>query len=377
MKKALLLSLFVGLMASLSLAQSSPTPPVDPAQMLADMEGQVFATGPNGEDPTPASEIVLTEEEYAEIAAMNATAAIVLHFGGNDWSNAQVAGLTMEFEKMGIRVVAVTDAGSRPEKQVSDLETVLALNPDIIVSIPTDPVATSAAYRQAAEQGVKLVFMDNVPINMVQGQDYVSVVSADNYGNGVASAHLLALQLGGRGKVGTIYYTGEFFVTTQRYQAFLETIATYYPEIEIVENQGIGGPDWAGDGDRAASALLTKYSDLDAIWTAFDIIAEGAMGAARAAGREDVHIVTIDLGLNVAIDMARDGMVCCIASQRPLDQGITEARLAGYALLGKEAPAYVVLSALPVTRDNVLDAWEIVYQQEAPAELREAFASAE
>ena len=64
---------------------------------------------------------------------------------------------------MGIRVIAVTDANFKPEKQVSDIETVLAKKPNIIISIPTDPVATAAAYRKAGRQGVKLVFMDNVP----------------------------------------------------------------------------------------------------------------------------------------------------------------------------------------------------------------------
>ena len=64
---------------------------------------------------------------------------------------------------MGIDVVATTDAGFKPDKQVSDIETVLAQKPNIIVSIPTDPVATANEYKAAADAGVKLVFMDNVP----------------------------------------------------------------------------------------------------------------------------------------------------------------------------------------------------------------------
>ena len=48
------------------------------------------------------------------------------------------------------------------------------------------------------------------------------------------------------------------------------------------------------------------------------------------------------------------------------DKGITEAKLAGYGLLGKEAPPYVALPALPVSKDNILDAWSAVYYQDAP-----------
>ncbi len=37
--------------------------------------------------------------------------------------------------------------------------------------------------------------------------------------------------------------------------------------------------------------------------------------------------------------------------------------LAGYGLLGKEAPAYVALPALPVTKANLADAWQQVYHK--------------
>ncbi len=357
-----------------SLAQDA-TPEAAPASAdsLEAMEGQVYSTGPNGEEPTAASEVTLSEEELAEIQAMGATAAIVMHYGGNDWSVAQIAGLKDQFGKMGIEVIAETDAGFDPATQVSDIETTLARNPSIIVSIPTDPVATAAAYRQAAEQGVKLVFMDNVPQGFTPGTDYVSVVSADNYGNGVASAHIMAEALGGSGKIGLVYHAADFFVTKQRYDAFKATIAEHYPDIEIVEEQGIAGPDFAGDGDRVAAAMLTKHQDLKGIWAVWDVPAEGVVTAIRTAGREgNVIVTTIDLGQNVAVSIAQDGIVKGLGAQRPFDQGVTEALLAGYGLLGKEAPEYVALPALPVTHENVLEAWEEVYHQAPPPALAEA-----
>ena len=342
------------------------------ATPAAGAEGQVFSTGPNGEQPTPASEVTLTDAELEQIKGMGATAAIVLHYGGNDWSVAQTAGLKDQFAKMGIEVIAETDADFKSETQVSDIETTLARNPSIIVSIPTDPAATAAAYRQAAAQGVKLVFMDNVPEGFVQGTDYVSVVSADNYGNGIASAHILASALGGKGKVGLIFHSADFFVTRQRYDAVKKTLQEEYPGIEIVEEQGIAGPDFAGDGEKVASAMLTKHSDLNGIWAVWDIPAEGVVNAIRTAGRNDVVVSTIDLGQNVAITIAEDGPIKGLGAQRPFDQGVTEALLAGYGLLGKPAPAYVALPALSVTKDNVLEAWQTVYHQDPPEALAEA-----
>ena len=337
----------------------------DPDAALAAMKSQVFSTGPNGEKASPASEVALTPDELAKVKAKHATAALVFHYGGNDWSNAQEAALKAQFAAEGVDVIAVTDAGFKPEKQVSDLETVLAKKPDIIVSIPVDPVATAAAYKAAADKGVKLVFMDNVPKGFTAGKDYVSSVSADNYGNGVAAAHLMAKALKGKGQIGLVFHAADFFVTRQRYDGFKKTIEEQYPDIKIVAEQGIGGPDFSGDAEKAAGAILTEHPRINAIWAVWDVPAEGVMAAARAAGREDLIVVNEDLGENVAIAMAKGEFIKGIASQRPYDQGVTEAKLAAYALIGKPAPAYVALPAAPITRDTLLESWKEIYHQPA------------
>ncbi|MCT9000593.1 substrate-binding domain-containing protein [Chelativorans intermedius] len=361
-----------GALAAVLLATSLNTVPAfaDPDAALAALQDTVLSKGPNGEDPAPASSISLSDEELAKIKDMKATAAIVMHYGGNDWSRAQVAGLKDQFAKMGIEVIATTDAGFKPEKQVADIETVMAQNPKIIVSIPTDPAATASAYKAAADKGVKLVFMDNVPAGFAAGTDYVSAVSADNYGNGVAAAHLMAKALGGKGEIGLVFHAADFFVTKQRYEAFKTTITSDYPDIKIVAEQGIGGPDFSGDAEKAASAMLISNPSIAGIWAVWDVPAEGVISAARTAGRNDLVITTIDLGENVAINMASDGFVKGLGAQRPFDQGVTEALLAGYGLLGKQAPAFVALPALPVTKDNLLEAWRTVYHAEATDKIK-------
>jgi ribose transport system substrate-binding protein len=342
---------------------------------LAKIQGQVLSKGPNGDKPSPASEAELTPEEVTKVKALGAKAAIVMHYGGNDWATAQIDGLKSEFGKLGIDVVATTDANFKPDKQVSDIETVMSQKPDIIVSIPTDPVATASAYKAAAKAGIKLVFMDNVPKGMKAGTDYVSAVSADNYGNGVVSAHLMAKALGGKGKIGLIFHEADFFVTKQRYDGFKQTITNDYKDIQIVEERGIAGPDFAGDAQGVANAMLSKHPDLNGIWAVWDVPAEGVMAAARSSGRTDLKIATQDLGKNVAIALAKNELVVGLGAQVPFDQGVTEARLAAGSLIGKQAPAYVALSALPVQHDNVLDAWKKVYHQEAPSFLTQSFKS--
>lgn len=340
---------------------------------LAEVTGKVLSKGPHGEEPSPASSVELSTEEIAEVKAKQLKAAIVMHYGGNDWANAQIAGLKSQFDLLGIELVATTDANFKPDKQVSDLETVMTKRPDIIVSIPTDPIATASAYKKVADAGVKLVFMDNVPQGLTAGKDYLTVVSADNRGNGVVSAHLLAKATGGKGEIGLIYHEADFFVTKQRYEGFKGTVTSQYPDLKIVEEKGIAGPDFAGDAQAAANAMLAKHPDLTGVWAVWDVPAEGVMAAARASGRGDLKIATEDLGKNVAIALAKNQLVVGLGAQVPYDQGVAQANAAASAELGKKVPPYIALSALPVTHDNVLDAWKQVYHTDPPEDLQKSY----
>lgn len=358
--------------AATSAAAQETTAPATPAatETTAPADGApvILSKGPNGEDAVSATTLGLTEDEIAKVKAGNYTAAIVFHYGGNDWSTSQLQGLTDTFNKLGIKIVATTDANFSAEQQVSDIETVMALDPDIIVSIPTDPVATADAYQRAADKGIKLVFMDNVPQGFTAGKNYVSCVSADNYGNGIVAADLIGEALGGQGKIGIVNFDVDFFVTNQRLEAFEKTMSEKYPNIQVVSKMGFKDPNATSE---VADAMLTQNPDIQAIFAHWDVPAEGVLSSLRAAGRTDVKISTIDLGNNVAKEIA-EGNILGLGAQLPYDQGVAEATLGAFALLGKDAPAYVAVPALRVDQNNILDAYKQVYQVEAPDWLVEA-----
>lgn len=336
-------------------------------------QSKAQSKGPNGEAAKPASDVTLTDDEIAKVKAMNATAAIVFHTKASDWSTAQETGLKTEFARLGITVTDVTDAGFKADQQITDIETVMAKKPSIMVSIPVDAAATADAYKAVAAAGTKLVFMDNVAAGLQQGTDYVSVVSADNYGNGVVSAHLMAKALCGKGNIATVFHGADFFVTKQRHDGFVNTIKSDYPDIKIVDEKGIDGADFATLAQDATNAILAKNQDLQGIWAVWDTPAEGVLAAINSNNRKGVIVITEDLGKPVAIEMAKNGQVKGLGAQRPYQAGITEADLGAYGLLGKTAPDYVALPALAVDHDNVLQSWKDVYFQDAPADIAGAF----
>lgn len=330
-------------------------------------ENNIKSIGPNGEKATPASSLTLTDEEIEKLKDGNYTAAISFHYAGNDWSSAQQKGLEDTFKKYGITIVGTTDANFSVEQQVSDLETLTALKPDVMISIPTDATATSDAFKRVSAQGIKLVFMDNVPDNFVAGENYVGAVSADNYGNGVIAAELIGEKLNGKGKIGIVHYDVDYFVTNQRLEAFEETIKTKYPDIEVVAKNGFSD---VNQSTEVADAMLTQNPDLEAIFAIWDIPAEGVLSALTSAGREDIYVSSIDLGDNIAKEIAQ-GNVLGVGAQLPYDQGVAEATMAAYALLGKETPSYVAVPATKVERNTIVTGYEMVYHKEAPSFITE------
>ena len=326
-------------------------------------EAEIMSTGPNGETAVNADTLSLTEEQKEEIRGMGLTAAISMHYGGNDWATAQIQGLTDTFEDLGIELLTTTDANFSAEQQVSDIENIMTLDPDILISIPVDATASADAYMRAAEAGITIVFMDNCPVGMTAGEDYVSVVSADNYGNGCIAAEILGETLGGEGDVGMVYYDADFFVSNQRDQGFKDTMAEKYPDINIVTEQGFTDENGCSEqGD----AILTQYPNINGIYASWDIPMEGVLSSVRAAGMEgQIALTTIDLGNNIALEIA-NGTVAGLGAQMPYDQGVAEATLAAMSILGEECPSYVAVPAKRVDSENVLDAYEDVYHTEAP-----------
>ncbi len=312
-----------------------------------------FAKGPNGEDAVGADTVELTQEQYDQLNSMNLKAAL-LWAGAGEWYNAMTDGAKAEFEKMGIEIVATSDAAFDPATQATQIETALALDPDIILSLPVDPESGTAAFRPAVEQGVKIVFADNGVNNFAAGQDYVSIVTGDQYGMGRACADLMNEALGGSGKIGVIYYDADYTVTNNRDNEFIRTILNEYPDIEIVAIQGFAEESATGD---VASAMLAQNPDLDGIYVSWDVAAEPVLAEVRSAGMTDLKIVTMDLGGNNDLDMAQGGNIYGKVADMPYQIGGTMAKLAALSILEQECPSYVVSEVVRMTRDNMVEAW--------------------
>ncbi len=321
--------------------------------------------GPGGENATPSSSVVVSDDQVAAVQAAGYSAALLWH-DQSDFVNAVTAGASDEFRRLGIEVVAVTSAGFDAAKQRSDIETALVKSPNIILSLPLDPVTSAAAFEEAKKAGVALSFLSNLPADYKHPEDYAAIVTDDLFQMGKQAADALAAAMGNEGTVGWIYHDAAYYVTNQRDNAFKTTIENDYPNISIVAEQGISDPARA---EEIANAMLLKNPDLGGVYVTWAGPAEGVLAALRASGNTSTKIVTLDLSEPIALDMVRGGNVAAIVADEAYELGRAMAASAVLDLLGEDVPPFIVAPALLVTADTVVDGWKRSLNIDAPASL--------
>jgi ribose transport system substrate-binding protein len=325
--------------------------------------------GPTGEKATQATSVRVTAAEIKKIKQGHYTAAMAWHESGT-FTQAVTDGANAEFKKLGIKVVSTTQANFNVTTQTNQLQTLQTLKPSAVLSLPVDPATETSAYSKLAASGSKLVFLSNVPTGLKWPSQYTGIVTDDLSTMGKQAAELMGRALGGKGKVGMIYYDANYYVTNERDAAFRTWLKKLYPNIDLVSQEGMADPTKA---DTIATAMTESNPGLNGIYVAFsEPPAEGVISALRGLGQTGIKVVTMDLDPSIDADLCEGQYLAGIVADQPYLLGETLAREAGLALIGKRNPQFSVVKAQKVTKQNILAAWKQTLNQKAPATISAA-----
>ena len=322
---------------------------------------EIYGLSPAGDLAELAGDLSLTDEEVQKIKDGNFRVAICMHMLNNDVNVTKANLIKDTLESYGIDVIAVTDGESDVDTMITNLETVMAMNPDLVISIAYDVNAMVPIFEQVRDAGIKLVFFECAPTGFEAGKDYAALVSTDYSGNGRFAAEYMAYLLDYKGTVGIAYYDADVWTCNQRDQAFRDVMEKY-PDIEVVADQGYADFNQAG---VVGDAILAQYPDVDAIYATWDSPAEQIIESAVAVGRDDLIVTTVDLGDSSARIMAENGMIKAIGSPRSYEDGNAIAMSALYALIDKDlGSGYIATPTMGVTNENLLDAYKTIFNTE-------------
>ena len=326
--------------------------------------------GPTGEPATEATNVSITPSEIAKVRKGHYTAAMAWHEPGT-FVQAVTNGADAEFKKLGIKVASTTQANFNAATQVNQLQTLQSEKPSVVLSLPVDPATETSAYRSLSTSGSRLILLSNVPTGLKYPSQYQGIVTDDLSAMGKQAAELMGRALGGKGKVGFIYYDANYYVTNERDGAFRTWLRKLYPNIQIVAQQGMADTSKA---DSIATAMMQANPDINGIYVPFSQPpAEGVLSALRGLGTATgVKVITMDLDPSIDADLCKGQYLAGIVADQPYLAGETLAKEAGLALIGKRAPQFSVVKAQAVTKANILTAWQQTLDQPAPSAVKSA-----
>jgi ribose transport system substrate-binding protein len=327
----------------------------------------ISGLGPHGERAAPPERVSLLPDDRAAAKDAGWRVAVVLHTLESDWAKQQLAGIVGILGDCGAAVVDVVDCSFAPERQVTELDRLIALRPDAIVSLPVANEQVAAAHARVSAAGIKLVLLDNAPTGLLPGKHYTALVSADNFGLGKIAAAGISPHLPHGAEVGVLGFAADFFVTNEREIAFTKWMQTNRSDVGARVAR-FGRMDEAA---KVAERLVAEHPSLAGMFVVWDTPALAVSKWLSQLGRE-LPIATVDLGEAAAIDIAQKGSICCIAAQQPYQQGIVAAQTVILSLLARPVPAWIALPGISVTRDNVVESFQKVWRQPAPKEVLRA-----
>lgn len=202
-------------------------------------------------------------------------------WGGNFWRRATRAEFEDEAAKCpNITEVRYTDAEGNPQKQISDIQGLIAQGFDAIIVQPDGGAAIVRAMRQAMDRGIAVVpFETGNSFPGKAGVDYVVNVSPDVIGIGRSSAEWMVKALGGTGNVIVLGGTPGNSYTANQAIGWKEVFDAT-PGITVLEGPVVTNWDPA-KAQQVMTAMLSKYDQIDGLLSE----TTGPIRAYQAAGK--------------------------------------------------------------------------------------------
>ena len=241
-----------------------------------------------------------------------------------------------------------------PQKQVQMIEDCITRKPDVVAINAVDPAAVVPAIKKAYEAHIPVVMVnaDTTAEGKKYTVTYVGVAS-------VEQGHIAGVQFAQdyKGKTPNIVVLlgkpGQTD-TVNRIAGFKAALAEAGEKVHILAEEPT---DW--DKDKALTAmqaLLTRYPNIDAVYSEDDTMSIAAMQAIKAAGRPDIKIYSSG-GMKEACQAIKDkDLIVVTAAQSSYLMGVYAVR-AAYDYLNHRLVAAETLSPSGAINDANIDRW--------------------
>jgi ribose transport system substrate-binding protein len=246
------------------------------------------------------------------------------------------------------------------DEQKAMVEQVLKDRPDAVVFIPVDDVAMIESVKKLHDAKIPIVLASN-PLP----GSFVTFIGADDYEIGYRQARYLFEHLGGNAKIVVIEGVPAAPTNRERVRGYKRAFAEF-PGIQVL-GSGIGNYQQP-DAKRVMQKHLVDYPQIDAVLSANDGMALGALEALKEANRTAV-VIGIN-GILAAVKQIELGAILASVDFNMFKIGCTATTAAVRYLKGEPLPDRVMLPAEIIDKSNY-KAWLIPVEQRSCPEWTE------
>ncbi|MDF1618539.1 sugar ABC transporter substrate-binding protein [Petrocella sp. FN5] len=242
-------------------------------------------------------------------------------------------------------ILIALDPALDPEKQISQIEDLIAQGVDAIFITPVDWKGIRPALEAAEEAGIPVI---NVDAPVYDTELVASIITSDNYNAGVICAKDMMKRLNNAKIVILEHPTAKSAI--DRTQGFIDTIAGM-EHYEIVTRQSS-----EGQLEQAMSVMeniIQVNPDINVVMALNDPTAMGAIAALQAVESEEKVLVYGIDGAPEAKQMIKDRKMTATAAQSPMTIGTTAAQVAYDLLSGKEIEKEIFVDVIFIDIYNV------------------------
>ncbi|HYZ60999.1 MAG TPA: ABC transporter substrate-binding protein [Acetobacteraceae bacterium] len=241
--------------------------------------------------------------------------------------------------------VTVTSADYDLNKQFTQIDNFIAAGVDMILVNATDPRAIGSAIKRAQAAGITVIAVDVA----AAGAD--ATVQTNNVQAGEIACEFLAEKIGKKGDV-IIENGPQVSAVIDRVNGCKQVLGKY-PDIKVLSSDQDGKGSRDG-GLAVMQGYLTRFPNVNGVFTINDPQAIGSDLAARQLNRTGITIVSVDGAPDIVAALKGNTQVQASASQDPYEMGKLGVKT-GYDIMNGKKPEnpMVLMPSKLVTRDNV------------------------
>lgn len=241
----------------------------------------------------------------------------------------------------------VTNANADSNKQISDVEDLMAQDIDLLIITPYASEPLTPIIEEVYDKGIPVVVIDHE----IQSEKYTTFIGASNSQIGQKAGETIVEVLGEKGNIVELSGTPGMQATIDRGEV-MHSVIDSYPDIKVLANVNCEYDQ--STAMKSMEDILQNYDpeEIDLIYAYNDGMALGAIQAIEDAGYGDLGIKVLSIDAQKkTMEYITEGIVYgTFTYPWPSEQAIETAL---QILKGEEVEKYIELESVLVTAENV------------------------